>query len=81
MTRTRYAPQGITRPNRKGPHPGVKTWKGKLVQSRLRQITLWVDAKQYQDWLHASGAIEYRDLRNWLIELADREAEATYTPS
>jgi hypothetical protein len=81
VTQPTYAPQGITRPGRKGPHPGVKSWKGRPVQSRLRQISLRVPAKQYKDWLRASGAIEYQDLRNWLISLADREAEATYNPS
>jgi hypothetical protein len=81
VTTSAYAPQGITRPKRKGPHPGVKSWKGRPVQNRLRQISIRVPAKQYKDWLRASGAIEYRDLRLWLIHLADREAEATYNPS
>lgn len=72
-----YAPQGITRPGRKGPHPGVKTKKGKPIRAKFRQIAIRVEASRYQEWLRASGAIEYRDLRNWLIFLADREAEAT----
>jgi hypothetical protein len=36
-----------------------------------------VRAEQYKGWVRASGAIEHRDLRNWLIYLADREAAAT----
>lgn len=76
-----YAPQGITRPGRKGPHPGVRTWKGRPVQAKFRQISIRVEASRYQEWLRASGAIEYRDLRNWLIYLADREAEASINPS
>ena len=80
MTAT-YKPQGITRPHRKVPHPGVHTWKGKRVRARHRVITIRVPAQQYKEWLRASGAIEYQDLRNWLIYLADREAEASFNPS
>ncbi len=76
-----YRPQGITRPGRKGPHPGVHTWKGRPVQAKFRAISIRVDATRYNAWLQASGAIEYQDLRNWLIYLADREAEASINPS
>lgn len=81
MTQPTYAPQGITRPGRKGPHPGVQTKKGKPIRSKYRQIFLRVEADRYKDWLWASGAIEYQDLRNWLIFLADREAQASFNPS
>jgi hypothetical protein len=72
-----YAPEGITRKRRKGPHPGVHVRIGRPVQAKIRKITIRVGAEQYREWLRASRAIEYRDLRNWLIFLADREAEAT----
>lgn len=81
MTRPTYAPQGITRPRAKGPHPGVHTKKGRPVTSKYRQIFLKVDARRYQEWLRASAAIEYGDLRRWLIYLADREALASINPS
>ncbi|HWM91414.1 MAG TPA: hypothetical protein VN493_11675 [Thermoanaerobaculia bacterium] len=77
MTATTYAPQGITRARRRGPHPGVHVRKGRPVKAKFRGITIRVEAKRYKEWLRASGAIEFRDLRNWLIFLADREAEAT----
>lgn len=76
-----YTPKGITRPRRRGPHPGVHLKKGQSVSAAFRQITLRVPAQQYKDWLRASGAIEYRDLRLWLVYLADREAEASINPS
>ncbi len=76
-----YSPQGITRPRRRGPHPGVHVTKGRPVGAAFRQITLRVPTPQYREWLRASGAIEYRDLRLWLAYLADREAEASVNPS
>ena len=81
MRSASYAPQGITRPRRKGPHPGVRTKKGRPIRAKYRQITLRIEASRYREWLRASGAIEYRDLRNWLVYLADREAEASINPS
>lgn len=81
MSTATYAPQGITRPGRKGPHPGVRTKKGRPIQAKIRMITIRVDSRCYETWLRASGAIEYRDLRNWLIYLADREAESLFNPS
>ncbi|HSU82713.1 MAG TPA: hypothetical protein VLR69_09860, partial [Thermoanaerobaculia bacterium] len=59
----------------------VRTWKGRPVQGKFRQITIRVDAKRFKMWLAASAAVEYRDLRHWLMYLADREAEASITPS
>lgn len=76
MTSAPYAPEGRTR-KRGGNHPGVHTKKGRKIQCGHRQILLRVPAEQYQEWLRASGAEEYRDLRNWLICLADREAQAS----
>jgi len=55
--------------------------KGRPVTSKIRIITLRVDAKRYRDWLWASAAIEFRDLRAWLTYLADREALASINPS
>lgn len=78
-----YTPQGIVRARNRDrvPHPGVHKRKGWPVTSRYRQIMLRVPTKQYNDWLRASAAIEHRDLRLWLIFLADREAEASINPS
>jgi hypothetical protein len=47
------------------------------VTAKFRQITIRVTAAQYKEWLRASGATEYRDLRMWLEFLADLEAEAS----
>jgi hypothetical protein len=76
-----YKAEGITRARRKGPHPGVHNRNGRRVRAAFRQITLRIPAVQYKEWLRASGAIEFRDLRLWLIHLADREAEASINPS
>lgn len=83
MTEPSYKPEGITRARnlKRGNHPGVHAKKGRPVTSKYRQIFLKVDASRYKDWLRASAAIEYRDLRNWLIFLADREALASVNPS
>lgn len=76
-----YKPEGITRARRRGPHPGVHVKKGRPIEAKYRQVTLRVPAEQYKEWLRASAAIEYQDLSNWLIFLADREAEASINPS
>jgi hypothetical protein len=55
--------------------------KGRPIRAAHRQITLRVPAWQFKEWLRASGATEYRDLRLWLAFLADREAEASINPS
>lgn len=54
-----YTPQGITRPGRRGPRPGVHIRKGRPVKAKFRQITLRIPAEQYKAWLLTSRAIQY----------------------
>jgi hypothetical protein len=75
-----YCPQGITRPKRGTPS------RGQDVEGEARPGQIPPDlppsrGQPVPGLVRASGAIEYRDLRNWLMYLADREAEASINPS
>jgi hypothetical protein len=76
-----YKPQGIPAPNQKEIYPEIRRRRGCAAHGKVRQITIRLDTKKFRQWLAASAAVDYRDLRNWLIYLADREAEASINPS